>query len=162
MAATENDLFERFERLGIETQTQRHKPMFTVEDGIGIIDHMPGAHCKSLFLKDKKAALWLVVVLGETRLDMKTLQPKISSARLSFGRPELMQSVLGVEPGSVTPFAVINQTAADVQVVLDQAMLDHDILNYHPLTNDATTSIRSADLITFLHDCGHHPMVITV
>lgn len=162
MAASEKDLFERFEKLGIETQTVRHAPMFTVEDGVGVIDHIPGGHCKSLFLKDKKAALWLVVVLGATRLDMKSLQPKIASARLSFAKADLMRDVLGVEPGSVTPFAVINQTAAAVQVVLDQSMMDYDILNYHPLSNDATTSIRSPDLITFLADCGHHPMIIAV
>jgi Ala-tRNA(Pro) deacylase len=162
MIATENELFERFEKLGIDTQTVRHQPMFTVEDGIGVIDHLTGGHCKSLFLKDKKAALWLVVVLGETRLDMKTLQPKLGSARLSFAKPELMRDVLGVEPGSVTPFSVINDSAAQVQVVLDQTMMAHEILNYHPLSNAATTSIRSADLMTFLIDCGHDPVIIEV
>jgi Ala-tRNA(Pro) deacylase len=160
MPATESDLFTRLDSLGIETGTKRHEPMFTVEDAKRLRGDLPGGHCKSLFLKDKKGALWLVVMLEDKPLDMKALQAKLGAARLSFGKPELMAEVLGVEPGSVTPFAVINSSAADVQVVLDSAMLEQSALNYHPLTNRATTAISADDLLAFLGACGHKPMVM--
>ncbi|MAF49051.1 MAG: prolyl-tRNA synthetase associated domain-containing protein [Rhodospirillales bacterium] len=162
MPASESELFERLGRLGIETQTKRHAPMFTVEDAKALRGDMPGGHCKSLFLKDKKGALWLAVMLEDKQLDLKALQAKLGSARLSFARPELMRDVLGVEPGSVTPFAVINPSAEAVRVVLDSAMLAHDPLNYHPLGNQATTAIAPDDLLTYLQDCGHQPMIIAL
>ena len=121
---------------------------------------MPGGRCKSLFLKDKKGALWLVVMLGEDRLDTGALQKNLGAARLSFGKPDLMRSVLGVEPGSVTPFAVINETAKAVQVVLQRRMMEMDLLNYHPLRNDATTTISPTDLLKFLTAVGHDPLII--
>lgn len=160
MPTSESELFARLDSLGIETGTKRHEAMFTVEDAKRLRGEMPGGHCKSLFLKDKKGALWLVVMLEDKPLDMKTLQANLGAARLSFGKPELMAEILGVEPGSVTPFSVINASAADVQVVLDSAMLEQTTLNYHPLTNRATTSISADDLLAFLKDCGHKPMVM--
>ena len=162
MPASESDLFTRFERLGIKTGTTRHEAVFTVEDAKRLRGELPGGHCKCLFLKDKKGALWLVVMLEDTALDMKALQAKLGAARLSFGKPELMADVLGVEPGSVTPFSVINASAGDVQVVLDSAMMAAAPLNYHPLTNRATTAIGSDDLLRFLSDCGHQPLVMAL
>jgi len=160
MPATRDDLFHRLTELGIETETVDHKPMFTVEDGEEVLKNVPGGQCKSLFLKDKKASLWLVVMLGEDRLDTNALQKTLGSARLSFGKPELMQSVLGVEPGSVTPFALINPSASDVQVILQRRMMEMDLLNYHPLKNDATTTISSGDLLKFVRAMGHDPLVL--
>ena len=160
MPASESDLFTCLNSLGIETGTKRHEAMFTVEDAKRLRGDMPGGHCKSLFMKDKKGALWLVVMLEDKPLDMKTLQAKLGTARLSFGKPELMIEVLGVEPGSVTPFSVINSSAGDVQVGLASAMLEQTTLNYHPLTNQATTSISADDLLAFLGHCGHKPMVM--
>ena len=124
MPATESELFQCFKSLGIETETKRHEAMFTVKDAKRLRGEMPGGHCKSLFLKDKKGRLWLVVMLEDKPLDMKTLQTKLGSARLSFGNPELMQDVLGVAPGSVTPFCVLNQSAENVQVVLDSELTE--------------------------------------
>ncbi|MEE2760245.1 MAG: prolyl-tRNA synthetase associated domain-containing protein [Pseudomonadota bacterium] len=162
MPATETELFQRFKSLGIETETKRHEAMFTVEDAKRLRGELPGGHCKSLFLKDKKSRLWLVVMLEDKPLDLKTLKIKLGSARLSFGKPELMQDVLGVAPGSVTPFCVINPSAKNVQVVLDSAMMEEATLNYHPLSNEATTAIRSTDLLHFLVDCRHEPLVLAL
>jgi len=140
----------------------RHAAVFSVEEAKILRGELPGGHCKNLFLKDKKGALWLMVMLEDTALDMKQLQGKLSAARLSFAKPELMREVLGVEPGSVTPFSVINASAAAVQVVLDQAMMERNPLNYHPLTNTATTAISPDDLLTFLRDCGHTPIIMAL
>ena len=108
MAATERDLMRRLDELGIPAATHRHEPLFTVEDGRHLHEGLPGGHCKSLFLKDKKGALWLVVALHDTRVDLKLLQKALGAARFSFGKPDLLMEVLGVTPGAVTPFALIN------------------------------------------------------
>ena len=146
---TPEDLLAHLARLGITTGTVRHDPLFTVEESRRLRGSIPGTHCKTLFLKDKKGQLWLVVAEEEREVDLKRLPAAIGSARLSFGRPELLWEVLGVRPGSVTPFALINDRDLRVRVVLDAAMMEQPLLNYHPLTNEATTTIRSADLLRF-------------
>ncbi len=155
MPATRADLFARLAELGIETETHEHPPVFTVEEARAHCAHLPGGHCKSLFLKDKKGAMWLVVTLDDRVLDLKKLSRAIGSARLSFGRPERLLEVLGVTPGSVTPFALINDPEHRVTVILDSRMMEIDPLNFHPLTNDATTAIRPDDLRRFIRACGH-------
>ena len=162
MPATREDLSARLKSLGIDTQTRDHAPVFTVEEARALRGEIPGGHCKNLFLKDDKGNIWLIVCLEEAQIDLKAAPAKIGSRRLSFGKPDLLMEVLGVEPGSVTPFAVINDTARRVNVVLDAAMMQHDVLNYHPLRNDATTAIRSADLVRFIAACGHNPRIVAV
>ena len=162
MSASEKDLLGHLSKLEISVTTIEHAPMFTVEDGKEVLKNIPGGHCKTLFLKDKKKNLWLVVMLGDTRVDMKTLQKQIGAARLSFAKPTLMFQVLGVKPGSVTPFALINETAKHVKIVLENKMMDKQLLNYHPLRNDATTSIRSSDLLKFIYAMGHEPMFVDI
>ncbi len=163
MAATEQDLMRRLDALGIPAATRRHEPLFTVEDGRHLHEGLPGAHCKSLFLKDKKGALWLVVALHDTRVDLKALQKALGAARFSFGKPDLLMEVLGVTPGAVTPFALINaEGGAQLSVVLDARMLAHDIVNYHPLTNDATTAISPGDLLRFVREMGYEPAILDI
>jgi Ala-tRNA(Pro) deacylase len=161
-AASREDLFRRLAELGIETRTVEHPPVFTVEEAKALRGEIPGGHCKNLFLKDKKDQVWLVVCLEEADVDLKALPAKIGSARLSFGRPELLWDVLKVEPGSVTPFALINDRHCRTKVVLDAQMMRHELLNYHPLANTATTTIRSCDLVKFIRSCGHEPNILAV
>jgi Ala-tRNA(Pro) deacylase len=160
MAAAPEDLFARLDALGIAHATYRHPPLRTVAESVVLRGSLPGGHCKSLFLEDRKAGLWLVVVLEDRRLDLNGLSRRLGAPRFSFAGPDRMRAVLGVEPGSVTPFAVINPSAADVAVVLDAAMLRCEPLNYHPLVNTATTAIAAGDLLRFLAACGHHPHVV--
>ena len=162
MPATREDLFARLSSLGIDTKTVDHPPVYTVEEAQALRGEIPGGHCKNLFLKDDKGAIWLVVCLEEAQIDLKAAPARIGSRRLSFGKPDLLKEVLGVEPGSVTPFALINDTANRVNVVLDAAMMAHDLVSYHPLENTATTTIRPADLVTFIRSCGHEPRIVAV
>jgi Ala-tRNA(Pro) deacylase len=162
MPASREDLFKRFQELGIETKTVEHAPVFTVEEAQRVHGNIPGGHCKNLFCKDEKGVLWLIVCLEDARVDLKKAPVIIGSKRLSFGRADLLMQVLGVEPGSVTPFALINDTGTSVNVVLDKAMMVHEFLNYHPLRNDATTTIRSDDLLRFIRSCGHQPSIHAV
>jgi len=157
---TPEQLFARFAELGIATTTHAHPPLFTVEESQRLRGDLPGGHCKNLFFKDAKEKYWLVVMLEDRPVDIKALGGRIGSARLSFARPERLMQVLGVLPGSVTPFALINDTQHQVAVILDKAMLAFDPLNYHPLHNAATTAIKPADLIRFIEAGGHTPRVV--
>jgi len=141
-------------------QNLKSRRKFSSQSVISLRGKLPGGHCKSLFLKDKKSGLWLVVALEERPIDLKRLAAVLAAPRFSFGNADLLFEVLGVRPGSVTPFALVNDTTQRVTIVLDRAMLDHDPLNYHPLDNDRTTAIAPADLLRFIASCGHRPRIL--
>jgi Ala-tRNA(Pro) deacylase len=163
MPATPDDLFAFLDRLGIAHPTVTHPPLFTVEQSRALRGTIPGGHTKNLFLKDKKDALYLVTALEDARIDLKSLHRLLGAAgRFSFGPAELMRETLGVEPGAVTPFGALNDTAGRVTVVLDAALMEHATLNCHPLVNTMTTSIARADLVTFLAATGHTPRIVPV
>src|ERR1044072_2800041 len=162
MPAGRADLLAFLQKHGIVTTTVEHPPLFTVEQSQALRGEIAGGHTKNLFLKDKKDQVFLVVAEEDADIDMKSLQKRIDSARLSFGRPELMGELLGVVPGSVTPFGVINDGAGRVSVILDQALLRHETLNCHPLENTATTSIGRKDFLAFLRHAGHEPRILAV
>ncbi len=162
MAATPDDLFRRLEELGIRTTTHQHPPLRTVEDGRIHWAGLPGGHCKNLYLRDAKKRNWLVVTLFDREIDLKSLGQGLGAGRLSFGSPARLLQFLGVDPGAVTPFALINDEAGDVTVVLDADMLALDPLNYHPLVNTKTTAIGSADLLRFLRAIDHEPMILAL
>ena len=162
MPASRANLFQRFSDLGIAAKTLDHAPVFTVEEAKKVHDDMPGGHCKNLFCKDEKGVLWLIVALEDAVINLKAAPAKIGSRRLTFGKPELLMEVLGVQPGSVTPFGLINDTGVRTNVILDEAMMKLPLLNYHPLKNDATTAISSDALLTFIRSCGHDPRVVAV
>jgi Ala-tRNA(Pro) deacylase len=160
MPATPAELFAFLDRLDIGHNTVSHPPLFTVEQSRTLRGQILGGHTKNLFLKDKRDAFYLVVALEHAAIEIKGLHRLLgASGRFSFGSAEALRQLLGVEPGSVTPFAVMNDTAGKVAVVLDAAMLDHEVLNYHPLVNTMTTSISRAGLLKFLKASGHEPRV---
>jgi Ala-tRNA(Pro) deacylase len=162
MPATPDDLFAFLDRLGIAHPTISHPPVFTVEEAKRLRGAIAGGHTKNLFLKDKRDAVFLVVALEHAAIDLKTLHHGLGAARFSFGPADLMRALIGVEPGAVTPFGVINDTGARVTVVLDAAMMAHATLNYHPLVNTMTTSIGRDDLVTFLRATGHEPRIVAL
>ena len=150
------------EQLRIETRTVEHPPLFTVEQSRKLRGEIEGGHTKNLFLKDKKDTVFLVTAEEDAELDMKSLHTRLPSARLSFGRPELLGELLGVIPGAVTPFGAINDTAGRVTIVLDTHLMRHERLNFHPLENTATTTIARDDLLRFLRATGHEPRILPV
>lgn len=158
--ATPNDLFTRLEALDIVTETHSHPPVYTVEESRCHRGDLPGAHCKTLFFKDKKGALWLCVVEETRRLNIRALSDALGSARLSFARPERVREYLGVQPGAVTPFALINDTDAVINVALDSDVMAAEIAYFHPLINDRTTAIAPADLRRFIAAGGHRPVTV--
>ncbi len=159
-AATPAALFAFLDRLGIAHRTLEHPPVFRVGEGDEIKAALPGGHSKNLFLKDAKDRLWLISALDETRIDLKRLPAVIGSGRLSFGSPALMAESLGVTPGSVTAFGLINDTGRRVSFVVDAALLASDPVNFHPLTNAATTAVSRAGFLAFLAALGIGPMVV--
>ena len=162
MPATPDDLFAFLDRLGIPHKTITHPPVFTVQEAKRLRGTIEGGHTKNLFLKDRKGAVFLVVALEHSVIDLKTLHAKLGAARLSFGSPDLLRALWGVEPGSVTPFGAINDREGQVAVVLDAAMMACATLNYHPLVNTMTTAIGRDDLVRFLEATGHRPRIMAV
>ena len=152
-------LFARLEQLGIAQRTVDHPAVFTVEEAKALRGDLPGHPVKNLFLRNKKEEMWLVVALEDRAIDLKRLGEVLGAGRLSFGSPERLRTSLGVEPGSVTPFAVINDTQHRVNLVLDRGLDDHDRggrpINAHPLTNTMTSALSLPDLLRFFEATGH-------
>ena len=158
MPATEADLFAHFDALGIKHVTHRHRPVFTVDEGRDLKESMPGGHTKNLFLKDKKGAIYLICAISGSAIDLVATSKLIGSGRFSFGSAERLMEYLGVEPGSVTLFAIINDPEHRVTLILDQALFDLDPVNFHPLKNDATTAISPTDMLKFIRALGREPI----
>ena len=153
-------LFAYLDSLGIAHKTVTHPAVFTVEEARSLRGAVPGGHTKNLFLRDKKGAVYLVVASEDASIELRGLHRQLgASGRFSFGSAELMRELLGVEPGSVTPFAVINDTDRRVTVVLDAPMMANEVLNFHPLVNTATTTISRQGLLKFLEATGHSPRI---
>jgi len=157
---TRADLMAFLDAQGVVATTLDHPAVFRVGEGDEIKAALPGGHTKNLFLKDAKGQLWLISALGETQINLKTLHPVIGSARLSFGSPELMLETLGVTPGSVTAFGLINDTDHRIRFVLDADLATADPVNFHPLTNTATTAVSQADFRRFLAALGVTPLIV--
>ncbi|MGB8816354.1 MAG: prolyl-tRNA synthetase associated domain-containing protein [Rhizobiaceae bacterium] len=158
---TPQDLFAYLESLGIATKTVTHPALHTVAQSQGLRGQIDGGHTKNLFVKDRKDNYFLLTVGEEAAVDLKTIHYLIGGAsKVSFGKPEALMDFLGVAPGAVTAFGPINDTQGKVKVFLDADLMAHETVNCHPLVNTATTSIRSADLVTFLKATGHNPQIL--
>ena len=157
---TPEQLLARLEALAIPCRTVSHPPVFTVEEAKALRGELPGGHVKNLFLRDKKGAMWLVVAEEDRRIDLKLLAARIGAGKVSFASPERLMAHLGVVPGAVTPFGLINDRGREVRVVIDAGLLAHDPVNVHPLTNDRTTAISPRDLLRFIEACGHQVQVM--
>jgi Ala-tRNA(Pro) deacylase len=155
-----DDLLEFLAGLGVEAVTHEHPAVFTVGEGEDLKAAIPGAHSKNLFLKDARDQLWLVSAEGHATIDLKRLHTVIGSARLSFGRAELMLETLGVTPGSVTAFGLIHDTGHRVRFVLDRTLAEAEQVNFHPLTNTATTTVSGDGFRRFLAAVGVTPLVV--
>jgi len=158
--AGQAELYDLFAAEGIAWEHHEHPPLHTVEESRAMRGDLPGAHIKNMFMKDKKSRLWLVTCLEDRRIRIRDLEKEVGGKNMSFGKPDLLWEVLGVKPGAVTPFGLMNDTGHRVTVVLDRQMLEHDPINAHPLHNEATTAIAGADLLRFLGLTGHEPVIV--
>ena len=157
----EKALFEQLDMLGVNHETCRHEPLFSVKESQQLRGALPGAHIKNLFLRDKKKNIWLVTALEDQQIDLKALRKTLQAkGNLSFGNANLLMEVLGVIPGAVTPFSVLNDRENRATMVLDQAILYYKLVNAHPLRNDRTTSISPDGLLKFLDSQQHAPVIL--
>ncbi len=154
------ELLARLEALGIAAKTVSHPPVYTVEEAKALRGELDGAHIKNLFLRNKKGVMWLVTCQEDRQVDLKALGERLGAGRFSFGSAERLMTYLGILPGSVTPFAVINDKEKAVTMVLDRGVLAHSLVNCHPLMNDRTTALSPQDLIRFLEAEDHAPQLI--
>ena len=160
MPVTRQALFDYLDGLNISHATHNHAPVFTVEDSAAIKKDTPGAHTKNLFLKDKAGRFFLICAQNDTQIKINKLHPILGCKRLSFGKAEALIELLGVTPGSVTLFSILNDTENQVTLILDAALTRSDIVNFHPLLNDATTAISNTDMIAFAKATGHDPVIL--
>lgn len=160
-AFSPNDLFAYLDDLGIPHDTTEHAPTFSVAESGPIKASIPGAHSKNLFVKDKKGRIFLITAKDETQIDLKRAHETIgASGRLSFCTAEQLRLYLGVEPGSVTPFGVVNDRECKVRVILDAVLMGFERVNFHPLVNSMTTGLSRNDLVRFLVATGHEPTIL--
>lgn len=152
-----HQLLARLDALGIAHRTVEHPPVFTVEEAKALRGDLPGHHIKNLFLRNRKEEMWLVVALEDRAIDLKRLGERLGAGKFSFGSPDRLRRQLGVEPGSVTPLAVINDPEHKVRLVLDRGLTADGPINAHPLVNTMTTALGLADLLRFFEATGHTP-----
>ena len=150
-------LLARLEELGIAVSSFSHPPVFTVAEAKGLRGELAGGHIKNLFLRNKKGRMWLLTCLEDREIDLKSLRKQLGSSSLSFASPDRLMQYLGVIPGAVSPFGVVNDPAHEVQVVLDSALMEMHPLNFHPLDNGRTTAVSADGLVRFLESTGHPP-----
>lgn len=156
-----DQVLDRLSQLGIEADTHHHPPLFTVADAETHRGSIPGARLKNLFLRNKKGKMWLLALRADRQLDLrKEVGAIIGTGRLSFGSEQRLMHYLGVTPGAVTPLAVINDVSHAVEVVIDKVLLQHDLVNVHPLDNTMTTTLSPAGLLRFLEAEGHPPQIV--
>ena len=160
MPVSRQDLFDYLDKINIAHNTLDHDPIFRVEDSLELKAQRPGANTKNLFLKDKAGKFFLICAQSDTNIRINKLHPILGCKRLSFGKTDPLLELLGVTPGSVTLFSILNDTESAVTLILDAALMNHDIVNFHPLLNDATTAISSADMIMFAKATGHDPVIL--
>ena len=160
LPVTSEILFSHLEESGIIYDLYHHEPFFTVEDGLEVEKNIPGTHCRNLFLRDKKKAMFLVVLSNETKVDLKKLADLLGSGRLSFGSAVRLWEHLGIRQGSVNPFCIMNDKAKSVRIILDQDMMASTRVNYHPMDNAMTIGLSPADLIKFIKETGHEAEIL--
>ena len=154
---TPEQLLARLDDLGIESTTVSHRPVFTVEEARMHRGELAGAHTKNLFVRDKKGVMWLVVAMESQTVDLRALAESLGHKRFSFGSADRLMKYLGVIPGAVTPFSVVNDHEGVVRVALDQELQAHDVWNFHPLVNSMTTTLRAEAMVRFLEAVDHPP-----
>lgn len=158
--AVESALIEALDKVGISWSLHEHEAVFTVEASTRLHESIAGAHTKNLFLKDAGGQFWVVSAPHDASVDLKALPGVIGSKKVSFGKAEDMERLLGVSPGSVTPLAAINDRDGAVRVVLDRRLAEAATVNVHPLRNTATLGLSGSDLVAFLSSHGHSPLVV--
>jgi len=154
------ELYALLDASGIAYQHHTHPPLYTVADSQALRGELPGGHVKNMFMKDKKGAVWLATCLEDRQIRIRDLEKEVGAKGLSFGKEDLLWELLGVRPGAITPLGLINDTGHRVNVALDRQMLERDPLNFHPLVNDATTTISKDGFLRFLALTGHAVVIV--
>lgn len=148
---------------GVAYTVFRHAPLRTVEDAKRLRGDIDAAHVKNLFLRDKREAMWVVTVLEDRPIDMRALRTQLNAyGSVSFGSSDRLRRVLGIEPGSVSPLALVNDLTSQVQLVLDRGLDRHEFVGVHPLHNEATVRIAVRDLVRFLQAIGRAPVWLEI
>lgn len=152
-------MFAQLDAHGVSYTVHRHPPLRTVDDAKRLRGDIDAAHVKNLFLRDKREQMWVVTVLEDRAVDIRALRGPLNAyGSVSFGSPDRLRRVLGIEPGSVSPLAIVNDAAGVVRLVLDRGLDGHAFVGVHPLHNEATVRIAVPELVRFLEAIGRWPV----
>ena len=163
MTSQEQSVQARLQDLGIAFTRHEHPAVATVEAATEHWAGIDATHCKNLFLRNQKGNRhYLVVLTASKKADLRAVADQIGDGKLSFASPERLMTHLGLTPGSVSPFGLINDRDHAVRVVLDRDFQTATRLAFHPNINTATLSISAADFKTFLGACGNPVQQVTV
>ena len=154
------ELLAQLRALSIPYRFYEHRAVFTVAEAEEVERDIPGTHCRNLFFRDKKKNNFLLCLPNRVPVDVKKLPAVLESDRLSFGSPERLWEYLGVRPGSVCPFSIVNDHGHQVKIFLEKTMMEDNVLNFHPLLNTMTIGLAPADLIRFIESTGHAPYIV--
>ena len=160
LPTTPEQLLARFDELGIDYKLSHHKAVYTVAESEAVDREIPGTHCRNLLLRDNKKRNFLVCLQNSTIIDIKKLADVIGSGKLSFGSADRLWEYLGVRPGSVCPYSIINDKNNEVSIFLDASMMNDEILNFHPLINTMTVSVKPSDIVRFIESTDHTPHIV--
>ncbi|MCK4646442.1 MAG: prolyl-tRNA synthetase associated domain-containing protein [Candidatus Aminicenantes bacterium] len=150
----EQKVYEALERLNISYVRHEHPPVFTVEEAEQYWEDITGAHCKNIFLRNKKGNRHYLVILEHSKkADLKVMENQLGESRLSFASPERLMRYLGLEAGAVSPFGLINDSNKEVRIVIDLDLREEGRVNFHPNVNTVTVGIEFKDFEKFLSWC---------
>jgi Ala-tRNA(Pro) deacylase len=163
VTAEEERVVRRLRELGIAFERHEHPPVATVEAAEQYWSGIESTHCKNLFLRNQKGSRhYLVIVEHQKKADLRKVADQIGDGKLSFGSPERLMTHLGLTPGSVSPFGLINDPSHNVRVVLDRDLKSAARLSFHPNINTVTFVVSAADFARFLEVCGNPVQHVTV
>ena len=157
------DFFKFLEEHDIAYERHDHPAVYTIEEADRLVPPLAAAKTKNLFLRDAKGKRhFLVLVGGDKQVDIKRLQALLGTSRLSFGSPKRLKEYLGIEPGAVSLFAVVNDPEHQVEVIADKTLWSASKFQFHPLVNTSTLVVSKEGVVRFLESTGHTPQVIEV
>ena len=153
-------LLNTLKKMNISYDLHHHEAVYTVAQSQKVDANIPGTHCRNLFLRDRKKKNYLLVLPINVEIDLKKLPDALNSHRLSFGSDDRLWEYLGVRSGSVCPFCIVNDTENQVEIFLEKSMMAQEKVNYHPMLNTMTVSLKPDDLLKFIESTGHKAHII--
>src|SRR5664280_938783 len=152
----QSELYRLLEKMSIEFEYHEHPPLATIEDAKIHCAYYNSGRCKNIFFRNHKGDRHYLVILEHLRqLNIKDLEKRLKQGKLTFASDQRLKKYLGVEPGSVSPFGLINDIEKHVHLFIDEKLNEFDRLTFHPNINTASLVVSKSDFLKFLEYTGN-------